>query len=169
MDNDSLLRDDVHSGDPNLGFTQTLFLVKRLQFVIRALMDDALRPFQITPLQYTILTILQHKGTMSSVALARRVFLKPQTMHEIVNLFEKRCLIQKERNPDDRRASLISLSPAGIELLRQCYPIVLNLEDRLLSNFTSGQRLIFREGLLGGIAALTAEAKARNVVADAAT
>ncbi|GAA3357189.1 MarR family transcriptional regulator [Saccharopolyspora gregorii] len=140
----------------------TLYLVKRLELVIRALLDDVLRPLGLTTLQYTALTVLQNRGALSSAQLARRSFLRPQTMHEMVLTLEKRGLITRGPDVHNKRVLLASLTEAGSELLAECAPAVLKLEDELLADLSPGQRETFREGLEHGITALAAVSEVRR-------
>lgn len=140
----------------------TLYLVKRLELVIRALLDDVLRPLGLTTLQYTALTVLQNKGALSSAQLARRSFLRPQTMHEMVLTLEKRGLITRGQDEGNKRVLLASLTDAGSRLLAECEPAVLELENELLADLSPGQRETFREGLEHGIAALAAVSEVRR-------
>ena len=132
----------------------TLYLVKRLELVIRALMDDALRPLGVTTLQYTALTVLESRGPLSSAQLARRSFLRPQTMHEMVLNLEKRGVIAREPQEGNKRILLARLTDAGRDLLAQCNPLVLEIERELLSGLPREARPVFRDNLQHGIAAL---------------
>lgn len=132
----------------------TLYLVKRLELVIRALLDDALRPLGLTTLQYTALTVLQRRNDLSSAQLARRSFLRPQTMHEMVLTLERRGLIVREPDAENKRVLLARLTGAGEALLAECAPRVAEVEAELLEGLTPGQRMTFREGLEHGIATL---------------
>ncbi|MFR9728868.1 MarR family winged helix-turn-helix transcriptional regulator [Saccharopolyspora sp. MS10] len=152
--------DDADAG--NARPPLTLYLVKRLELVIRALLDDVLRPLGLTTLQYTALTVLQNKGALSSAQLARRSFLRPQTMHEMVLTLEKRGLIERGPDEGNRRVLLASLTADGRRLLAECAPAVQELEDELLADLSPGQRVTFREGLEHGAAALAAVSEARR-------
>jgi DNA-binding MarR family transcriptional regulator len=132
----------------------TLYLVKRLELVIRALMDDALRPLGVTTLQYTALTVLESRGPLSSAQLARRSFLRPQTMHEMVLSLEKRGVIAREPQEGNKRILLARLTGEGRELLAQCNPLVLEIERELLAGLPQEVRAGFRDDLQHGIAAL---------------
>jgi len=134
----------------------TLYLVKRLELAIRALMDDALRPFGLTTLQYTALSVLRARGATSSAQLARRAFLRPQTMHEMVLTLEKRGYLRREADPANKRVLLATLTEDGQDLLDRCSPAIHELESALTAGLSSGQREIFREGLEHGISTLTA-------------
>lgn len=140
----------------------TLYLVKRLELAIRALMDDALRELGLTTLQYTALTVLQASGPLSSAQLARRSFLRPQTMHEMVLTLEKRGLIVREGKEGNKRVLLATLTEDGADLLARCAPAVLELEGALLDELPPRQRTAFRDGLQRGISALAARSDGRR-------
>lgn len=134
----------------------TLYLVKQLELAIRALMDDALRPFGLTTLQYTALSVLQTRGATSSAQLARRAFLRPQTMHEMVLTLEKRGYLRREADPANKRVLLATLTADGRELLERCSPAIEELESALVDELPPAEREAFRAGLKHGISALTA-------------
>jgi DNA-binding MarR family transcriptional regulator len=149
--------DSAITGEP-----LTLYLVKRLELAIRALLDDALRPLGLTTSQYTALSVLQTRGALSSAQLARRSFLRPQTMHEMVLALEKRGLIAREAQDGNKRVLLAALTDAGRDLMARCVPAVLELEDALLADLSPGQRATLREGLLHGIAAFTTMSESKR-------
>ncbi|MHA6804470.1 MarR family winged helix-turn-helix transcriptional regulator [Salinifilum ghardaiensis] len=146
---------DEHTDQPaDVGTPLTLYLVKQLELVARALMDDALRPHGLTTLQYTALTVLASRGELSSAQLARRSFVTPQTMHEMVRWLERRGLVERRRDEANRRALLISLTEAGHEVLSACDPSIRSLEQRVLDVMNPGERAVFRECLHRSYAAL---------------
>jgi DNA-binding MarR family transcriptional regulator len=144
------------------GAPLTLYLVKRLELAIRALLDDALRPVGLTTLQYTALTVLEVSGPLSSAQLARRSFLRPQTMHEMVLALEKRGLIERTPKPDNKRVLLAVLTGTGRALLADCAPAVGEVERELLADLSPGQRATFRDGLQHGVLALGSLAESRR-------
>ncbi|MFG1648068.1 MarR family winged helix-turn-helix transcriptional regulator [Amycolatopsis sp. NPDC049252] len=151
---------------PATGAPLTLYLVKRLELAIRALLDDALRPLGLTTLQYTALTVLEASGALSSAQLARRSFLRPQTMHEMVLALEKRGLIERTPKADNKRVLLANLTAAGRALLAACAPAVGEVEQELLADLSPGRRATFREGLQHGVMALGALAETRRTTQD---
>lgn len=158
---------DTSGGGPASAETPlTLYLVKRLELVIRALLDDALRELGLTTLQYTALTVLQSSGPLSSAQLARRSFLRPQTMHEMVLALEKRGLIVRKVQEGNKRVLLATLTRDGADLLDRCAPAVLELESELLGDLSPGQRATFREGLQHGISTLGSLSQLRRAEAD---
>ncbi|MFC7343479.1 MarR family winged helix-turn-helix transcriptional regulator [Saccharopolyspora griseoalba] len=137
------MRDDGGVSDEPL----TLYLVKRLELVIRARMDEALRPHGLTATQFTALTALRRRAGLSSAQLARRSFVTPQTMNEMVRWLEERGHIERHRDPTNRRVLLISLTEDGHALLRGCDPVVAEIEDELLAAIPEVERPLFRRSL----------------------
>jgi DNA-binding MarR family transcriptional regulator len=125
-------------------------MVKRLEMAIRALMDDRLRSRGLTTLQYTALSVLERRSGLSSAQLARRSFVRPQTMHQMILSLEERELIERRRDPGNRRVLLISLSSIGRSLLRECEPLVREIEVWMLEGMPDDQRMAFRQGLEHG-------------------
>jgi DNA-binding MarR family transcriptional regulator len=148
------VRDDPEVTDEPL----TLYLVKRLELAIRARMDDALRPHGLTTLQFTALTALRARDGLSSAQLARRSFVTPQTMNEMVQWLERHGHIARHRDPDNRRVLLITLTPAGRNLLERCDPLVEAIESSMLGAVPAVQHGLFRHGLQLCYGALTDEA-----------
>ncbi|MDT7803325.1 MAG: hypothetical protein QOI78_6758, partial [Actinomycetota bacterium] len=116
--------------------------------------------------QYTALTVLEASGALSSAQLARRSFLRPQTMHEMVLALEKRGLIERTPKADNKRVLLASLTAAGRALLAACAPAVGEVEQELLADLSPGRRATFREGLQHGVMALGALAETRRTTQD---
>lgn len=125
----------------------TLYLVKRLEMVTRALMDEALRPFALTVPQFTALTALRQRPRLSSAQLARRSFVRPQSMHTMVLALEERGLIERVPDPANRRVLHAGLTGRGTALLDACAPVIEALERRLLMGMDTLRRKEFRRDL----------------------
>lgn len=132
----------------------TLYLVKRLELAIRARMDEALRPHGLTTLQFTALTALRERDGLSSAQLARRSFVTPQTMNEMVRWLEDRGYVARRRDPDNRRVLLLTLTDAGRDLLEHCDPLVGAIEEEMLGAVPDVQHPLFRQSLELGYTAL---------------
>ncbi|ALE73372.1 MULTISPECIES: MarR family transcriptional regulator [unclassified Pseudonocardia] len=133
----------------------TLYLVKRLELAIRARMDEALRPHGLTTLQFTALTALRERDGLSSAQLARRSFVTPQTMNEMVRWLEKHGHVVRRRDPDNRRVLLLTLTTTGRDLLERCDPLVGAIEEEMLGAVPDVQHPLFRQSLELGYTALT--------------
>ena len=124
-----------------------LYSVKRVELVVRAHLDEVLKPSGITVLQYTALTVLEQHEGLPAAQLARRSFVTAQSMADLVRALEQRGLIVRERNPGNRRELLIHLTDAGRQLLAEHADEVQALEQRMVSGLTDRQVDQFRSAL----------------------
>lgn len=124
-----------------------LYMVKQVELVVRARLDELVKPAGITALQYTALTVLERHDGLSAAQLARDSFVTAQSMADLVRSLENRGLVRRERNPRNRRELLILLTDEGRELLARFTEPVRELEERMVRDLTAHQTDQFREAL----------------------
>ena len=110
-----------------------LYLVKQVELAVRARLDEALRPFPVTTLQYTALTVLERRSDLSTAELARNAFVTDQSAADMVRALEERGLVLRVPDPGDRRRRVLRLTDAARELLDQVRDEVDEIEARMLS------------------------------------
>jgi len=93
------------------------FLVRRLHQIHISLFMEACAEFRITPLQYSVLSILAASGPTDQTKLAAAVALDRTTTTGIVKRLHARGLMRRMTSEKDRRAQLCSLTAAGKSLL----------------------------------------------------
>lgn len=126
-----------------------LYLVKQLELVVRARIDDLLRPTGVTALQYTALSVLERQPTMSTSDLARASFVRAQSAADLVRVLERHGFIERSVDPQNRRRRLITLTPAGRSFLAEYDGPVAALEGRMLAGLSAAERDAFRTVLSG--------------------
>ncbi|MFL6111950.1 MAG: MarR family winged helix-turn-helix transcriptional regulator [Catenulispora sp.] len=125
-----------------------LYVIKQLELAIRAHLDDILRPEGMTALQYTALTVLERHPDLTSAQLARNSFVTNQSMADMVTVLEARGLIERHRDPADRRRLVIALTAAGRRLLRKYRDKVAAIETLMLSGLDDRQARELRDNIL---------------------
>lgn len=131
-----------------------LYLMKQVELVVRSRLDELLRPAGLTALQYTALTVLERHPDLTSAALARNSFVTAQTMADMVTALQERGLIERHRDPDDRRRLVLALTSTGRRLLGRYRGKVAALEAEMLSGLTDRRAQELRKSLLSCRAAL---------------
>jgi DNA-binding MarR family transcriptional regulator len=116
-----------------------LYLMKQVELAVRAELDELARPAGLTALQYTALTVLERHPDLTAAHLARHSFVTGQSMADMVTTLLDRELIERHRDPADRRRLVIALTPAGRQLLGRLRPQVSALENRMLSRLSGEQ------------------------------
>ncbi len=124
-----------------------LYAVKQVELVVRARLDELLRGHGVTVLQYTALTVLERRDALTAAELARNSFVTTQSMADLISALERQKLIERRRDPEDRRRVLLNLSPAGIELMRACSPEVDSLERRMVAGLNAAEVGALRRAL----------------------
>src|ERR1700710_1436870 len=107
------------------------YLVKRFEMDERARLEELLRPLGVTLHQYTALSILERREGLSSAQLARRHFVTPQAMNQMVASMERDGLIERRPDAANRRILRAWLTERGLHVLRSCHRLVDALEDRM--------------------------------------
>ena len=81
---------------------------------LRHLYREALEPLHVTPSHGRALAVLLRHGSMRPGALAEHLRIAPRSATEVVDDLAQRGLAERAPDPDDRRATLVSLTPAGL-------------------------------------------------------
>jgi DNA-binding MarR family transcriptional regulator len=129
-----------HSGPP----PRVIYLLKQTESATRAHLDAVLREHGLTTMQYTALTVLQHREDLSSAQLARRSFVKPQTMHEMVVGLERQGLVERRRSTDQRHILLTRLTAEGHKKLAECQADVEHIEQQMTEDLTAAELAMLR-------------------------
>ena len=95
------------------------FLIRRLHQIHVALFHKSCAAFEITPLQYSLLSALAQRGTADQTTLADDVALDRTTTTGALKRLQSRNFIERSIHPRDRRAQICRLTKAGEALLRE--------------------------------------------------
>lgn len=78
--------------------------------------------FGITPSQLGVLEALSHLGPMAHCALAAKLLVSASNLTTVLDNLERDGLVRRDRDPNDRRVSITSLTSAGEERLASFFP-----------------------------------------------
>ncbi|GIH97640.1 MarR family winged helix-turn-helix transcriptional regulator [Planobispora siamensis] len=95
------------------------FLLAQLGEHAAAKFAERIHPLQLTPAHAGILRLVAVQPGCSQQALARTLGALPSKVVTLVDDLQQRGLIERRRNPDDRRLHALHLTTAGTELLRK--------------------------------------------------
>jgi DNA-binding MarR family transcriptional regulator len=85
---------------------------------LRSASMASLSTWDVTPSQMRAVRILTgHGDGVRSSELAHHLHIAPRSATEVVDALEAKGLVQRSPDPTDRRATLVSLTPRGIELM----------------------------------------------------
>lgn len=109
------------------------YALKRAQQALGLRMGAALAELGLTNAQYAALSALEVDPGLSNAELARRSFVTPQTMNQVVAQLERDRLVARRPHPVHGRILQTTLTEAGATTLVAAHRQVLAIEQRLAS------------------------------------
>ncbi|MBB3139249.1 MarR family winged helix-turn-helix transcriptional regulator [Halomonas organivorans] len=108
-------------------------LLRRCHQISVAIFLRKCEVFQLTQLQYVMLSALEELGPLDQVTLGRQTALDRNTVAGVVRKLENRGLVSRRRNPEDRRAMRVTITEAGRELRARVAPLVEEVQEEILA------------------------------------
>jgi DNA-binding MarR family transcriptional regulator len=96
--------------------------------------------FAISRREWRLIAILGRSGACGSTELSERASLQPGPTSKALSLLCDKGLVTRHALPNDRRHVLIELTPPGQEIFDALHPLVLALNERLLSALSDDER-----------------------------
>jgi DNA-binding MarR family transcriptional regulator len=119
------------------------FLIRRLHQIHVALFQEACGAFEVTPLQYSLLSALAERGTADQTTLAADIALDRTTTTGALKRLASRKLVERPVDADDRRARICKLTPAGAALLAKIETAARAAHRTTLGNLSKPEQAIF--------------------------
>jgi DNA-binding MarR family transcriptional regulator len=95
------------------------YLIRRLHQIHVALFQEKCAAFEITPLQYSLLTALAKRGTADQTTLAADIALDRTTTTGALKRLQSRRFVDRATARHDRRSQACRLTRTGAALLRK--------------------------------------------------
>ncbi len=95
------------------------FLLAQVGAHAAARFAERIAALDLTPAQAGLLRLIAWQPGQSQQALAGRLGIPASRLVPLVDGLEERGLVERRRNPDDRRNYALSLTPAGATFLRR--------------------------------------------------
>lgn len=128
------------------------YAVARLHQRLFAGITERVAPYGLTTLQFTTLSVLsRHGAPLSTSQLARRAFMTPQSMSEVIHALERKGLIKRNPHPNHRRTLPATLTAKGRRVLASCDEAVAEFEDTMLAGFSDTARADFLESIKAAV------------------
>jgi DNA-binding MarR family transcriptional regulator len=133
------------------GHPTLLYLVGRMDRVVRRAIDDVVKAHGLSVNQYTTLSVLDHRSGLSNAQLARRSLVSPQSANEVLLGLEQRGLVRRRAHPDHGRILQTRLTAKGRRALAACDADVRQVEATMVEALGARQQQALRQGLLSCI------------------
>jgi DNA-binding MarR family transcriptional regulator len=117
-----------------------VFLLSSLGFVASGGFADSLAPLGLEPRHYGVLNLVALSEGVSQRALTDPLGIPASRLVAIVDDLEQQGLVERRRNPDDRRAHALYLTPKGHKTLDRARRAARENEQRFTAALTPTER-----------------------------
>ncbi|MHB0886413.1 MAG: MarR family winged helix-turn-helix transcriptional regulator [Bacillota bacterium] len=94
-------------------------LLRQVSIIIRKRGRDILQDFEVTPPQFNALLALDHHGQLTMGELCDHLYLACSTATDLVDRMERNSLIERERDPNDRRVIRLKIKDRGRQIIAE--------------------------------------------------
>jgi DNA-binding MarR family transcriptional regulator len=119
---------------------QPAFLLAQLGAHAASQFAERLGVFELTPPDAGILRLLRVAAGLSQQELAAKLQIHPSRLVAILDNLEKRGLVERRANPDDRRLYSLHLTKDGGEVLEKIGKVAREHHDALLTALNREER-----------------------------
>ena len=110
--------------------------------------NKALQQHQLSPAGRQALAVLEGADRpLSPTTIAERLLVTTASMTSLLDTLERRGLVTRTPDPDDRRKILVTLTGNGKRVVDQFLPQVVALQTSLMADLTEPQRQQLLESL----------------------
>jgi DNA-binding MarR family transcriptional regulator len=118
----------------------TTFLLKRLGFAAKDRSMAAYEREGVHPYHFAILIALDEGSHATQGAIADALGYDRGQLVGLLDELEERRLVQRRRDPNDRRRHLVQLTPEGKRTLRRLRTLARQIEDDFLAPLSDSER-----------------------------
>jgi DNA-binding MarR family transcriptional regulator len=136
------------AGSPRAVSPRLSYVIGRLDRALRREIGALVAPFGLTVPKYTALSILRDRPGLSNAQMARRSYVTPQSMNEVLASLETDGLVVRAPAANHGRVLELALSDRGYEVLAACDRAVTHMENAMLADLDGPEREQLLEALV---------------------
>lgn len=116
------------------------YLLKEASSVLRAAMEEVLRPLGMSITHYSCLELLAQRPGLSNSELARGAFVTRQSMNVLLQTLERDGYVTRPAEAPVGKALPTRLTPRGRRSLEKASAAVRSVEVKMLAGLTDSQQ-----------------------------
>jgi DNA-binding MarR family transcriptional regulator len=136
------------AGFPEELVESNLFLLKRLGMAAKGLSSDRYEELGLHPYHHAILAVLDEGSRDTQGAIADALGYDKGQLVGLLDELEELELVERRRDPDDRRRQKVQITPAGRKMLERLRRLSARLEKEFLAPLSERERQELHELLL---------------------
>jgi DNA-binding MarR family transcriptional regulator len=126
----------------------TGFLISRMGMVAQKQFSERIAAVGLTPRGFGALNVLDEEHGITQHALCKCIGMDPSSMVSTIDDLETHGLVERRRNPQDRRAHALHVTDKGRKVLTDGRQLARAAQEELLAPLTGEERAQLHELLL---------------------
>ncbi|HSX22734.1 MAG TPA: MarR family winged helix-turn-helix transcriptional regulator [Gaiellaceae bacterium] len=128
--------------------SSTVFVLGRVGYGIKTQAMEQFEQAGFSPYDYGVLALLEEGARETQATIADALAIDRSQLVGLLDGLEERVLIERKRDPNDRRRQMVSLTAAGRRELTKLRKMVARLEEDFLAPLDTEQREMLHRLLL---------------------
>ncbi|HZR85400.1 MAG TPA: MarR family transcriptional regulator [Bradyrhizobium sp.] len=108
------------------------YRIRRAQLWVFREVSQRLTPFEISPAQFSVLSVIDANPGVNQLAIAQLLSIERAGLGRMVDHLERRSLVSRTASSINRRYYVLYLTREGTELLARLRPIIAGSEKSLV-------------------------------------
>jgi DNA-binding MarR family transcriptional regulator len=130
----------LKAGPPKEFLESSGYLMKRLGMMMKERSVGALEPSGLTPYHHAVLALLAEQPRETQGMIADALGFDRSHLVGVLDELEQRGLIERRRDPEDRRRHLVSLTADGRDALERMRAVSKEIEAEFLAPLDAEER-----------------------------
>ena len=120
---------------------ETVLAVVRTGEAFLALADRRLRAYRLSAGAREVLAVLDGEGgSLSPTVIAGRLIVTTASMTSLLDTLQRRGLVQRTPDVEDRRRVVVTITPEGSRIIRRLVPEMISLQDEVAAALSPTDR-----------------------------
>lgn len=115
-----------------LALNSFIKLARSINAVQTQIIPALQRDFGLTESQFAVLEALHHLGPLSQGQLCQKILRSGSNVTTVVDNLERDALVRRERQEEDRRVQIVSLTEQGRSIVKKALPVHVERITRLM-------------------------------------
>ena len=107
--------------DEELSLKLFVVLTRALDAVKKSIERD-IRTYGMNPTEFAVLELIYNKGEQTVQKIGEKVLIASSSITYVVDKLEKKELLRRTPNPEDRRIILVSITEEGRKMMDEIFP-----------------------------------------------
>ena len=120
------------------------FLLKRVGFAVKEQLVEAFEPTGLGMYHHAVLALLHEEPRETQATIADALGLDRSHLVGVLDELEEKGLVERRRDPDDRRRQMVNLTAKGEQALSRLRALAKEVDDAFLEPLSASERKTLR-------------------------